>query len=120
MLKSNDPRSSAELDEKQIFLVECKRPSRDTPAEWVSATDQLEHYCENNVNGSTRILAATAIGWKVKFWRWDAPNLNPLSDVLDLSKAHGQAELIGMLQYVHNNGCGWTESGGPDTIRQGH
>ncbi|KAL2867741.1 uncharacterized protein BJX67DRAFT_380685 [Aspergillus lucknowensis] len=106
-------RGSVDLHEKQILVIECKRPSRDTPAEWSSATEQLRHYCENNVNASTRILAATAIGRKVKFWRYDAPSLLPLSNVLDLSETQSQNEAIRMLNYVRNTGYAWTESGGP-------
>ncbi|KAJ9249918.1 hypothetical protein DTO207G8_6398 [Paecilomyces variotii] len=61
------PRDSGDLHEKQILIVECKRPSKDTPAEWEATAGQLNHYCEWNVNGSTKIFGATAIGTKVKF-----------------------------------------------------
>ncbi|PYH82429.1 hypothetical protein BO82DRAFT_431669 [Aspergillus uvarum CBS 121591] len=66
------------------------------------------------------ILAATAIGTKVKFWRYDAPSshlesdvptLSPNSGVLDLSEGHGQNGAVQMLAYVRNEGFNWTESG---------
>ncbi|RDW93994.1 uncharacterized protein DSM5745_01316 [Aspergillus mulundensis] len=111
VLRAGPRRNTNDLHEKQIFIVECKRPSKDTPAEWTSATDQLIHYCENNVDGSTRILAATAIGRKVKFWRYDAGTLSPLSAVLDLSWAAGQNETVQMLDYVRTHGWAWNQSG---------
>ncbi|RAH48715.1 uncharacterized protein BO95DRAFT_45168 [Aspergillus brunneoviolaceus CBS 621.78] len=74
----------------------------------------------SNANVSRRFLAATAIGTKVKFWKYDAPDLQlesnlptlaPNSEVLDLSQARGQTEAIQMLAYVRNEGFDWTESG---------
>lgn len=65
------PRSSGQLLERQIFMIECKRPSMDTPGEWQSTVNgQLRHYLENNLNRENEMYAATAIGTKVKFYRW--------------------------------------------------
>ncbi|PYI29934.1 hypothetical protein BP00DRAFT_399707 [Aspergillus indologenus CBS 114.80] len=111
---------SEDLHENQVLFIECKRPSRDTPVEWASASEQLAHYCRSNANVSRRFLAATAIGTKVKFWRYDAPSsqlesdvpaLSSISGVLDLSEGHGQTEAIQVLAYVRNEGVNWTESG---------
>ncbi|RAQ73460.1 hypothetical protein COH20_005050 [Aspergillus flavus] len=107
-----DPHSSTGLAEKQILVVECKRPSKDRPTEWNSANDQLEHYCENNVNGSSRIFAVTAIGRKVRFWQYDSPNLTPLRyDVLDLNETEGRAMAEECLNHIRTHGWTWTESG---------
>ncbi|KAK2760855.1 hypothetical protein FQN54_002095 [Arachnomyces sp. PD_36] len=109
---AGQPQQSWQVQEKQIFIVECKRPSKDTPAEWDSALDQLAQYCEANVNGSQRILGATAIGTKVKFWRYDAPNMIPLvNGTFDLNEAAGRNEVEAQLIYVRNNGWNWTASG---------
>lgn len=56
----------------------------------------------------------------MKFWKYDAPDLQleseiptlaPNSKVLNLSQARGQNEAIQMLAYVRNEGFDWTESG---------
>ncbi|PWY71255.1 hypothetical protein BO83DRAFT_417869 [Aspergillus eucalypticola CBS 122712] len=108
------PRISGDLAERQIFIVECKRPSKDTPAEWESAKDQLLHYCEGNVNGTTRVFGATAIGTKVKFWRFDYPRLTPLSagdETYDLLDPRGSNQAEQCLNYIRNNGWNWVQSG---------
>ena len=74
------------LEERQILIIECKRPSKNTPAEWEAGQGQLLHYCENNVEGSKRIFGAVAIRTLVKFWRYNNSSLSPLSS--------GQSELL--------------------------
>ncbi|KAL4910815.1 hypothetical protein BDW74DRAFT_141940 [Aspergillus multicolor] len=74
----------------------------------------LMDHCEYNKDGSTRILAALAIGRKVKVWKYDARSwaaLSPAPGVLDLSSKHGQEEVIWYLEYVRDEGWGWNESG---------
>ncbi|PYI09437.1 hypothetical protein BO78DRAFT_394921 [Aspergillus sclerotiicarbonarius CBS 121057] len=108
------PHDSLDLAERQIFIVECKRPSKDTPAEWASARVQLAHYCEGNVNGTTRIFGATAVGTKVKFWRYDYPTLTTLVpgvDSYDLLDAPARYQAEQCLEYIRDNGWNWVQSG---------
>ncbi|KAJ9263782.1 hypothetical protein DTO195F2_2699 [Paecilomyces variotii] len=106
------PNSSSDLEERQIFIVECKRPSKDTPAEWEATAGQLSHYCEQNLTGSTKIFGATAIGTKVKFWRYSIPNLTELhGGVYDLSDQSGRDNTEQSLLYIRDNGWAWTASG---------
>ncbi|KAL1970015.1 hypothetical protein VTN77DRAFT_6420 [Rasamsonia byssochlamydoides] len=124
----------SDFEEKQIFIVDCRRPDRDTPPEWRSAARQLQLYCERNVdkNGTKRIFAATAIGIGVKFWKYDASppsssepsdsdkapqpraHLTPLHDrIINLLQASGRDEAEKWLRYVVANGWAWATSGAP-------
>ena len=71
-----------------------------------------KHYCEMNVNCSIKILAATAIGTKVKFWKYEELNLTPQhSGVLDLLEASGRNETEFWLEAVRAEGWNRTTSG---------
>ncbi|KAJ9272890.1 hypothetical protein DTO212C5_1151 [Paecilomyces variotii] len=106
------PNSFSDLQEKPIFIVECKRPSKDTPAEWEATAGQLSHYCEQNLNGSTKIFGATAIGTKVKFWSYNKPHLTALHQgVYNLLDSAGRDNAEQSLLYIRNNGWAWTASG---------
>lgn len=117
-MQSDSPR---DIQEKQIFLVQCKRPDKGTtPAAWQAAVDQLEHYCcAGNLNGSTRIFGVVAIGTKVRFWRYDAsadesqgPRLTPLHQgTIELLEGAGRDQAEQWLRYIYANGWDWTVSG---------
>ena len=107
------PRDSTDLIERQIFLVECKPPRRDTPGEWAATVHgQLIPCLEAISNPSDRIFAATAIGTKVKFWKWDhnSPNdrLQELHQgVLDLLYNHQRAIIEQWMLHIKANGWAW-------------
>ena len=110
---ATDPSKSFELRERQIFLVECKAPRRDTPGEWTVTTDgQLVPYLQAISNPSDRIFAATAIGTKVKFWKWDHNALNNQlqelhQGVLDLLYDHQRAVIEQWMLHIKVNGWAW-------------
>lgn len=116
-MQAPDPtrsRASNQLLEKQIFMIECKRPAKDTPAEWEATAGQLSHYCELNVNGSDRIYAATAIGTKVKFWSYTNPDLDPIHHgIFDLMDAQDRDRVEQCLLHIRANGWDFTVSGQP-------
>ncbi|GKZ71846.1 hypothetical protein AnigIFM50267_007890 [Aspergillus niger] len=96
--------------EQPVFVVQCRSPEKDTPAEWKLAEDQLLDYCMRKVNGTTRIFAATAIGTRVRFWRYDRPNFTPLfqdDGIYDLIDGPASREVEQCLNYIRENGWNW-------------
>lgn len=111
---TGNPRDSRALLEKQIFMVECKRPSKDTDSEWAlnGAPAQLMHYMEQTTNvPSNRMYGAVAIGTKVKFYRWDRTASPPLvllhQDKIDLSESTHRRTFENMILYVRNYAWTW-------------
>ncbi|KAJ9155261.1 hypothetical protein NKR23_g1740 [Pleurostoma richardsiae] len=107
-------RESWEIRERPIFMVECKKPTRDTPEEWESARVQLLQYLDDNVAGSKRMYGAVAIGLKVEIYKWDATNpsgplmrLHPAT--IDLNLAKDRRELEALLDEVKAGGWNWAE-----------
>lgn len=105
-----NPRNSGTLLEKQIFMVECKRRSKDTDSEWAltGAPTQLLHYPEETTNApGKRMFRAVAIGTKVVFYKWDrtaSPPLVPLhQNKFDLSADSHRQAFENMIIYVRNN-----------------
>jgi hypothetical protein len=100
--------SSHDLQEFQIFFVECKRPQNDTPAEWDAARVQLCQYFEMNINYSSKMYGAIGIGTKVVFYEWNesaSPQLQPLhASTIDLLQPAGRVELEALLKNVKLNG----------------
>ncbi|GKZ97888.1 hypothetical protein AnigIFM59636_001706 [Aspergillus niger] len=112
MLDSSPERFSREAvpSEQPVFVVQCRSPEKHTPAEWKLAEDQLLDYCMRNVNGTTRIFAATAIGTRVRFWRYDRPNFTPLfqdDGIYDLVDGPASREVEQCLNYIRENGWNW-------------
>jgi hypothetical protein len=99
------------LNERQIFMVECKRPSLDTTAGWRDAFDQLDRYLSGNLNGNDTMFGAIGIGKKVILTRWTrAPQNgrptwvhpsgtgNPL--LFDLSDQQHRASFAQWMSYI--------------------
>ncbi|RAK96509.1 uncharacterized protein BO80DRAFT_429041 [Aspergillus ibericus CBS 121593] len=108
-----DPQDAPSFTENDILIVQCKRPSKDTPDEWESARLQLAQHCEGNTNPTRRIFGATAIGTKVKFWRYEHPTLAPLFpkvDTYDLLEGHSGYQAEQCLEYMRDNGWNWIQS----------
>jgi alpha-D-ribose 1-methylphosphonate 5-phosphate C-P lyase len=70
-LNPNSEPSVNPFTEKQILIIECKKPGEDTPGGWESAETQLEHYCEESGGMGVRVYGAVAIGRKVAFYKYD-------------------------------------------------
>ncbi|KAL4937342.1 hypothetical protein BDV06DRAFT_232643 [Aspergillus oleicola] len=67
-----DPRNPNDWTERQIMLIECKRPSLDTPGGWTATTEgQFDDDCSQTLNASQRLFGAVAIGRKVVFYQFD-------------------------------------------------
>ncbi|PWY81765.1 hypothetical protein BO94DRAFT_536954 [Aspergillus sclerotioniger CBS 115572] len=105
--------SFTDPQEKVIRIMQCKRPSKDTP-EWESARAQLAQYCEGNANRTSRIFGATAIGTKVRFWRYDHLILAPLIpevDTCDFVDGNSGYQAERCLEYIRGTGWDWAQSG---------
>lgn len=105
---------SEEFAERQILLVECKRPSQDTPLGWNDTIQgQFQDDLQQTLNGSERLFGAVAIGTKLKFYRFDGHAglgnyLSPLHQgTLDLSESGDLPEIERMLNYIKANGWQW-------------
>lgn len=67
-----NPHNTNDLAERQILMVECKRPSSDTPSTWDDIiTGQFADDISQNLNAAERPFGAVAIGTKVRFYRFD-------------------------------------------------
>jgi hypothetical protein len=97
--------------ERRIFLVECKSPLCDTPTRWEAplAGQPQEEDTSNNLNLSAkRPVGATAIGKKVRFYKYDEeaaegqqPELIPLHEnPMDMSNDYGVAQVENMMDYI--------------------
>jgi hypothetical protein len=112
---SQNPQSSTEFTECPILVVECKRPSLDTPTEWNRALkgQVLEDLYETG-NSKDRIFAALAIGKKVRFYRFDGKAQLPLvplhSDTIDMVDDAGLAQVEAMMDQVKQQGYQWAMS----------
>ena len=95
--------------ERQILLIECKRPGADTTEGWDDAKVQLGHYCEQSAGGGQKIYGAIGIGTKVTFYQLDNSSLpNPLQElhvgIFDLDDVAGQNAVEYWLNYVKATG----------------
>lgn len=64
--------NTEEWSERQIMMIECKRPSSDTPTCWEDTIKaQFREDLSQNLNSSERIYGAVAIGKKVRFFKFD-------------------------------------------------
>ncbi|GKZ37428.1 hypothetical protein AbraIFM66950_008978 [Aspergillus brasiliensis] len=100
--------------EKLVFVVQCRSPEKDTLAEWKLAEDQVLAYCVGNTNGTRRTFAATAIGTRVTFWRYDRPTLTPLMEddkTYDLLDGTASCEVEQCLNYIRENSWTWAQDG---------
>ncbi|RDW67300.1 uncharacterized protein DSM5745_09166 [Aspergillus mulundensis] len=114
-----DFRVAADWAERHILMIECKRPSMDTPTQWDNTIEgQFLDDLLENLNASCKIFGAVAIGKKVKFFRFDGkkptghPNqLVPLhQDVIDLSDHYQFPHLAYWLDHIKGNGWQWASS----------
>ncbi|PWY64614.1 hypothetical protein BO83DRAFT_381842 [Aspergillus eucalypticola CBS 122712] len=112
-----NPRSTPDWAERQILMVECKRPSYDTPNGWSDTIEgQFFDDLQQNLNHSEKLFGAVAIGTKVKFFRFDgkAPvhrRLTPLHrDVLDLKIPSQLVQVEDLLNYIRANGWQWAST----------
>lgn len=66
---AHDYEIAGNYPESQILMIECKRPSADTPSQWNTAlTGQFRDDLSQTLNRSERLFGALAIGKKVKFF----------------------------------------------------
>ncbi|GKZ81324.1 hypothetical protein AnigIFM56816_005839 [Aspergillus niger] len=112
-----NPRSSPDWAERQIMMIECKRPSYDTPNGWNDTIEgQFLDDLQQTLNHSEKLFGAVAIGTKVKFFRFDgkAPvnrMLTPLHrDTLDLKIPSQLIQVENMLDYIKTNGWQWAST----------
>lgn len=67
-----NPQDSEDVMERQILLIECKRPSFDTLSGWYNTiTGQFFDDLTESGNTTNRLYGAVAIGKKVRFFRFD-------------------------------------------------
>ncbi|RAK96807.1 uncharacterized protein BO80DRAFT_365600 [Aspergillus ibericus CBS 121593] len=114
MAMRQNPRDSAHWAERQILLVECKRPSSDTPAGWENTIHgQFLDDLSQTLNASERIYGAVAIGSKVRFYRFDgtAPANQQLVQLhqgtIDMCAPNGIGQVESMMNYIKANGWQW-------------
>ena len=110
---NTDPQDSTEFHECPILMVECKRPSLDTPAGWEN-TLQGQALEDLREIGSNKLFSAVAIGKKVRFYRFhkDAqPELVPLHpNTIDLNNLANEAQVDTMMNFVKQHGYQWAMS----------
>ncbi|KAJ5799779.1 uncharacterized protein N7518_001847 [Penicillium psychrosexuale] len=113
----SNPKSSEDIMERQILLVECKRPSRDTPLGWDDTiTGQFLDDLSQTLNFSERLFGAVAIGKKVKFYQFDGKaqvgqQLAPLHQgILDMDDPNGCSQVEGMMNHIKANAWQWAIS----------
>ncbi|KAL4952029.1 hypothetical protein BDW69DRAFT_185802 [Aspergillus filifer] len=108
-----DPRTPNDWTERQIMLIECKRPTLDTPVGRLNTIDgQFEDDCSETLNPSS--FGAAAIGRKVQFFQVNA-NVPvggagrhvPLSGILDLDNNVDCATMTQRMEQVKNQGWAW-------------
>ncbi|KAL4792657.1 hypothetical protein BDV19DRAFT_391962 [Aspergillus venezuelensis] len=110
-----DPRNPNDWTERQIMLIECKRPSLDTPGGWHNTIDgQFEDDCSQTLNPSQRIFGAVAIGRRVQFFQVDATvpvggagRRVQLSGILDLNNNADFITMTQRMDQVKNQGWAW-------------
>ncbi|PYI01467.1 hypothetical protein BO78DRAFT_401289 [Aspergillus sclerotiicarbonarius CBS 121057] len=100
--------------ERQIFLVECKPPSSDTPTGWDDTIiGQSRNHLSQALNPSGRWYAAVAIGLKVRFYQFDGtvPANQQLVQLhqgtFDMSESDGIVQVEDMMSYIKENGWQW-------------
>ncbi|OJI88461.1 hypothetical protein ASPTUDRAFT_50387 [Aspergillus tubingensis CBS 134.48] len=112
---SSGPRGNDTVpSEKLVFVVQCRISQKDTPSEWESAEGQLLDHCLGHIRGITRTFAATAIGTKVRFWRYNKPELTPLfanDKTYHLLDGSDSCEVEQCLNYIRENGWNWVQYG---------
>lgn len=112
---SPEPRGNNTVpSEKLVFVMQCRSPQKDTPSEWKLAEGQLLDYCLGNIRGTTRTFAATAIGTRARFWKYDKPALTPLladDKTYDLLDDSASCEVEQCLNYIRDNGWTWAQNG---------
>lgn len=113
-LDPNPINQDEDFAERQILLVECKRPSLDTPQEWDDTVKgQFQDDLSTNLNSSEKDFRAVAIGTKVKFYRFDGQStsqpLEPLHQgTIDMATDSGITEVERMMDYIKTNAWQWT------------
>lgn len=112
-----NPRASQDWDERQIMVIECKCPSKDTPMNWEDTVDyQLMDDLSRTLNFSERLFAAVAIGKKVRFYRFDGKEARDQKLVqlhqgtFDMSDSNGIAQVEDMMNYIKANAWAWADS----------
>ena len=96
------------------MLVECKRPSSDTPTGWDNTiTGQFLDDLSQTLYASERLYGAVAIGLKVRFFQFDgtAPANQQLVQLhqgtFDMGGPNGIAQVEDMMNYIKANGWQW-------------
>ena len=114
MIVTANPSLETGWEERQILLIECKRPSRDTPLGWGDTINsQFKDDLAQTLNASERLYGAVAIGKKVRFYRFDgraAPDqelvqLHPGTIDMDIEGSITQVE--NMMNYIKATGWEW-------------
>ncbi|KAL4966489.1 uncharacterized protein BDV14DRAFT_198944 [Aspergillus stella-maris] len=109
-------RKPTEWEERQILMIECKRPSRDTLLGWDDTImGQFFDDLEATLNASGRLFGAVAIGTKIRFYRYDGqlipadPNiLVPLHlGILDIREDADYPEIAHWMDYIKLYGYQW-------------
>ncbi|KAI9929995.1 hypothetical protein ASPWEDRAFT_35244 [Aspergillus wentii DTO 134E9] len=104
---------STEWTERQILLVQCKRPSSDRDD---TITSQFKDDLSQTLNSSERLFEAVAIGKKVRFYRFDGRAANNQNLVqlhqgtFDMDNPNGIVQVENMMNYVKANGWQWASS----------
>lgn len=110
-----NPRLSTDFTEYVIMLLECKRPSDDTPSGWDNTVKgQFLDDLEAIGNPKAKCFGAVAIGTKVRFYRFDGRQQTlPQKLVqihqgdIDLSTDAGRFEVGQMMDTVKAQGWQW-------------
>ncbi|KAJ5720627.1 uncharacterized protein N7483_008561 [Penicillium malachiteum] len=109
-----NPEVSDSFIQRQVLMVECKRPSADTPKGWETAIqNQVPDDMSQNWNTSERYYSAVAIGTKVRFFKWDGGAVDNLKlcplhqGTFDLGSADGCMQVEEMVNHVKADGLHW-------------
>jgi hypothetical protein len=106
---THSPEDSTHWDERQIFVIRCKRPSSDTASGWRDTTGQLQDDLSEISNHPDPLFGAVAIGKKVRFYRFEgqAPQNQQMvqlhQGIIDMDTVNGIAQVEDMMDYVSAN-----------------
>jgi hypothetical protein len=111
-----NPRASGDFTERQIMLVECKKPSADTPAGWENTVNgQVFDDLSASGNPSNRLFGAVAIGTKVRFYRFDGNASTRQQQLvqmhggtIDIATTAGVTQVESWMNHVKQQGWQWS------------
>ena len=105
--------------ERDVFLVECRRPSSVTGTEsnWTdTVNNQFRENLSRTLNDSKGLFGAVAIGKKVRFYRSDGKKpyeqqiVQLHQGTFDMGGPDGIVQVEDMMNYIKENAWQWANS----------